>query len=326
MSKHEFSDETINLANKYAADNDCDIILYNGAMGMGPDHHFVKMAAQRAARKTHAVLILVTPGGSADSAYRVAKRMQIQYKNFDVVVSGWCKSAGTILCTAARKLYFGQLGELGPIDVQIRREDEIGERDSGLSIDSAFDSLRSASFRLFEQTLFDIKEGSGGSITYKTAAEIASSMTVGMVSPIFSHLDPIKIGETYRSVRISEEYVRRLNIKFKNVKTKPTDRIDTLLRGYPSHGFVIDLFEALQLFKQVDVLSGDLYAIVESIGEKFTVYPVQDQYPIIEYVNTNTTGASGGKPATAKPKTKPKPTTKPKKRTTKKRKPTSKPK
>ena len=166
MPSYAVNSEVTDLATKYADKNDTDIILFNGDMNSG--HAFMKKVSHRKDKKAHVLLILVTPGGSADGAYRMAKKLQTTYLNFDVIVSGWCKSAGTILCAGARELKFGEFGELGPIDVQIRREDEIGERDSGLSIDSAFDSLRSASFRLFEQTLLDIKDGSGGSITYKT--------------------------------------------------------------------------------------------------------------------------------------------------------------
>jgi hypothetical protein len=36
-------------------------------------------------------------------------------------------------------------------------------------------------------------------------------MTVGLLAPIFEQMEPLKIGEDYRSTRIAEEYALRLD-------------------------------------------------------------------------------------------------------------------
>ena len=43
-----------------------------------------------------------------------------------------CKSAGTILALGADVIIMSQYAELGPIDVQLQKEDEVGESTSGL--------------------------------------------------------------------------------------------------------------------------------------------------------------------------------------------------
>jgi ClpP class serine protease len=40
-------------------------------------------------------------------------------------VSGYCKSAGTLIALGANELAFGEHGELGPLDVQIAKRDEV---------------------------------------------------------------------------------------------------------------------------------------------------------------------------------------------------------
>jgi hypothetical protein len=77
------------------------------------------------------------------------------------VVSGWCKSAGTLFCIAANHLIIADTGELGPLDVQIAKSDEIWERSSGLVVESAFEKLQQESFKLFFNYLMEIKEQAG---------------------------------------------------------------------------------------------------------------------------------------------------------------------
>jgi hypothetical protein len=276
------------LATAAATEADADILIINSDMSPPADVDVVSKICSRR-RRENVVVILVSSGGAADVAYRIARALQNNYKQVSIVISGWCKSAGTILCTCAHQVIFGPHGELGPIDVQIRREDEIGERDSGLSVDAAFDSLSRATFRLFETFMLDIKDHSYGSITFRTAAEIASSMAVGLVSPIFGQLDPIKIGETHRSVRIAEEYARRLAVQSRNLRRVDGtfDAVDVLLKGYPSHSFVIDYREAQALFERVEQLDGELAKLVTFLGElAMTPQDIKSgQTPVMEFLN-----------------------------------------
>lgn len=274
-------------------EREADILFINEDIYPLLDKRVVARTLERERRK-NVVLVLVTTGGHPDVAYRVARCLQDRYDKFSIVISGWCKSAGTILCTGGHEIIFGEHGELGPIDVQIRREDEIGERDSGLSVEAAFESLYRASFRLFENCMMDIKDHSYGSITFKTAAEIASNMAVGMVSPIFAQLDPIKIGETFRSVRIAEEYARRLALESKNLRKTPEyDAISMLVRGYPEHGFVIDRKEAESLFENVSELDGALRDLVNYLGDS-AIFPVRpEDTGIAEYLDVETETETG---------------------------------
>ena len=300
-------DEFKKIVAAIAEKRDSDIVFINAELFPPLDTRLIKALNSRTKRK-NVILILVTPGGMPAVAYRIGRGFQENYTSFSVVISGWCKSAGTILCTGAHNLLFDVHGELGPIEVQMRREDEIGERDSGLSIESAFESLREASFKIFENCMLDIKEHSFGAITFKTAAEIASNMAVGIIAPIVSQLDPIKIGETYRSVRVSEEYAKRLNLTSKNVKSGPSfNGINTLLRAYPDHGFVIDQKEAQRLFRNVSTVDADLKKIIDFLGDD-AIYPSESDSsikPTVRFLNDEPKPSKGNSDAkrAAGPKT-----------------------
>jgi hypothetical protein len=264
---------------------DADILYFNGSLDGGIDNEFIKLVCARR-RRGNVALIITTEGGNADCAFRIARCLQASYKNFTAVVPGYCKSAGTLVCTGASELVIGDMGELGPLDVQLAKPDELGLQSSGLTIDSSFRSLQAAAFQMFEGFLLDTLGKSAGRITTKTAAELSVSLTVGLFSPIFEQMEPLKIGEDYRSTRIAEEYAMRLSGISQNLKD-PQETIEALVRGYPSHGFVIDRTEASALFRRVSELGSSLLTVVNALGPS-AVIPrsvYRSQPPIVRFLN-----------------------------------------
>jgi hypothetical protein len=201
-----------------------------------------------------------------------------------------CKSAGTLLCIAGNDLIVADTGELGPLDIQITKSDELGERTSGLTVESAFEKLQEQSFELFIRNLSDIKNRIGGRITFRTAADLASQMVIGVTSDIFAKFDPVSIGEDHRANRVAEEYAIRLNLKAKNLQPESRRAIaglEMLLRGYPSHGFVIDREEAKNLFQRVAAPTGQISELLDLLGAKVLIprSSSQNQMPMLEFLN-----------------------------------------
>lgn len=264
--------EAADLANALADEQDADVIFINRQIMQSFAEDLLGLITRRKKRRGTVYVIIVTEGGLGEAAYRACRLLQMNYSRIVCVIPGWCKSAGTLFCAGAHELLFSEHGELGPIDVQLRRADEIGERDSGLAIDAAFDGLSEATFKLFENFMLGIKARSFGSVTFKTAADIAAQVSVGLVAPIFAQLDPVKVGETHRSVRVAEEYAKRLNLIGKNIQMSDGyDAIGTLVRGYPSHDFVIDYIEACMLFNNVALADNIVAELVHSMGDQARV-------------------------------------------------------
>lgn len=95
-----------------------DIYLYSGQVndvGLGK----IVEAVTSHKRLDNAVLIITTTGGSANSAYSIARIFQKMYKNFTVYCPSYCKSAGTLLALGAHELLMDMFSELGPLDVQL---------------------------------------------------------------------------------------------------------------------------------------------------------------------------------------------------------------
>ena len=88
----------------------------------------------------------------------------------------------------------------------------------------------------------------GGSITLRTASQIATEMTTGLFAPLYSQIDPLHLGEAARAMSIASQYGKRLLSEGQNIEESA---LDFILSEYPSHGFVIDRNEASMLFRNV---------------------------------------------------------------------------
>jgi membrane-bound ClpP family serine protease len=139
------------VADAIAKQDDCDVLVLNFGLEGGFEELVYRFLCKRKTKRKKLVLFLTTEGGMPHCAYRIGRWLQDAYPNgITVVVAGWCKSAGTLICIAAHHLLIADTGELGPLDVQIAKTDEVwGERGSGLVVEAAFEKLQQESFKLF---------------------------------------------------------------------------------------------------------------------------------------------------------------------------------
>lgn len=219
-----------------------DFFLFSGPINYQNAGKFLDMVEKQKHRE-NVVLILATFGGDAGAAYRMARFLKKTYSVFRLLVFGFCKSAGTLLALGADEIIMGKRAEFGPLDVQLIKADEFTETSSGLDVSIALEEIGHASFGIMEKVLLELKQRSGGAITTRTAAEIAKSMAVGLLTPITEQIDPLRLGETKRAMKIAHQYGVQLGADEKILKH--------LTEDYPSHDFVIDLDEAKELFENV---------------------------------------------------------------------------
>jgi hypothetical protein len=289
------------IANEYAAEHDTDFVAYFGDM-VRPCDEFLIAACRARKRRKNIILMLATRGGDASVAYRLGRAFQKFYKieerttdsvsaEFTVFIPTFCKSAGTVLATAATKIVMSDFAELGPIDAQLKNPQEVGERTSGLTPLQALDSLKRQSKSLFAEHFIQLIFDESLMFSTKMAAEIASGLTVGLLSPMYGQLDPIRLAEVERSLKIAGDYTERLidNRETSNLKD---GAVVKLLGTYPSHGFVIDTMEAKKLFKRVEGPCGKLAEMVESerwIPNWFLGQDKQDRSPYLAYLSDEPT-------------------------------------
>ncbi|EFE22803.1 hypothetical protein EDWATA_02175 [Edwardsiella tarda ATCC 23685] len=204
------------------------------------------------------IFCAATYGGDPNAGYRIGRALQHNYDKITLLVVGPCKSAGTLIAIAADRLVIGDMGELGPLDIQLKKNDEIGEMSSGLAIMTALDALKDRSISAFNSYLVKIRYEN--QISTKISADIATRLTEALVSPMAAQIDPIKLGEHQRAMSIAITYGQRLTARSNSLKE---GALVKLIASYPSHGFVIDRKEAKELFKCVESPSGFTEALYE---------------------------------------------------------------
>jgi hypothetical protein len=84
------------------------------------DADMLKGVLQQMDLSSGLTLLLNSPGGFALTAERIIKICRAYSKdNFEVIVPSMAKSAATMVCLGAQKIWMSQTSELGPIDPQV---------------------------------------------------------------------------------------------------------------------------------------------------------------------------------------------------------------
>lgn len=199
------------LVQEYCVKEDTDLFLFSGPIEPAPVQEFREIVLKKNPIKGTATLFLATHGGDANWAFRMARTLQAKYKGgYRILIDGPCKSAGTLVAIGAKEIGLGSYGELGPLDVQVIRPDEIFSRNSGLDLSMSLQILSGQAFMSFERYMLDITMKSGGTISTRTAAEIATEIVTGIYSPISGQIDPIRLGEIHRAMAVAAAYGERL--------------------------------------------------------------------------------------------------------------------
>lgn len=240
-------------------EHEADLLIYAGQINRAGSDKVSDALSHR--KQKNLVLLLNTVGGDSHAAFKIARACQGAYGTapsnaykmqseplWTIYVPQVCKSAGTIIALGADRLMMADNAELGPIDVQMRKPEEVGELTSTLTPVQAMQSLQQQMADVFVHIFSALRFDEQLSFSTKMAGDIAKDMASAMIGPIAGQIDPMRLAETERLLKISSAYGERLNEGINNVKD---GALSKLLSAYPSHGFVIDRREASTLFHHV---------------------------------------------------------------------------
>ena len=258
--------------------SDSDVFIFAGSLIRANAEIAIDKIRKKENKSSKLLLVVSTLGGDPDQAYRLARIIKRHYKELRVFVPNMCKSAGTLVCLAANELIMTEFGELGPLDVQVKKENEFAGLSSGLDHSAAFEELAKTTMDAFRQ--FFLELSSGAELSTKLSAEIAAKLVSEPMGRLYSQIDPIRIGEISRLLEIARKYGRRLQSK--NVKIFTVDK---LIISYPSHSFVIDIEEAKELFHTVLEPKDGLSKFEYEKCEKIISSKMKYNRKIICYVN-----------------------------------------
>lgn len=227
-------------------------------------HRKLSLRLKSLQRFKKCTVFLTSYGGDPHAAFRIARCLRHHYSEVRLAVPSYCKSAGTLIAIGANELAIGDLGELGPLDLQVIKPNEVMERGSGLDYMQGMQVALMHAHQAFA-LFMEVRRG-GMRLPTKQAGELATNMAIGMVAPLYAQIDPNRIGEMQRAIQIATEYGERLDEYATNLEP---GALEKMVAGYPSHAFVIDRKEAKKLFKRVYQLSSAEDNLVATLWHQF---------------------------------------------------------
>ena len=191
-------------------------------------------------------VLLSSCGGSVEGAYMIARSLRRRFGHVRIYVPHLAKSAATLLSLVADEIVMGPLGELGPMDVQstLALSAPVSSDASALLPFSGLKTLDSALRDQLRETTEALARATG----VRPADIVGHSIDLiaKVYSPIYARVDPVRIGEGSRGLRMGFEYGMRILCRMRGMSSEHAAKIvGKLVHAYPSHDFVIDGEEAM---------------------------------------------------------------------------------
>jgi hypothetical protein len=199
----------------------------------------------------HVALLIDSPGGLADVAYRIARILQ-RDDGFTIVIPRFAKSAATLLSLGAVRAIMGEDAEIGPLDAQLWDE-EREEPGSALNEVQALDQLHAVALQHLDQTMVTMVGGTKKKTD--VLLPIAAKFVSDMMCPMLNKIDAVHYAKQARILAVAEHYAVRLLILAGTPEERARKVADWLVNRYPEHGFVID---------RQEVESGGFLPLVDS--------------------------------------------------------------
>lgn len=210
-------------------------------------------------------LIIHSSGGDINTAYQIAEILRNHSKKITAIIPLLAKSAATLLTISADEIIMGELAELGPLDTQIS-EQKKGSRifNSALNPFKSLEQLQTYALETLDVTAKLIL--SRAEMTVEEAIGHAIEFASRVTSPLFEKLDVEKLGEYSRALSVGKEYGKRLLARY-NIIQNQDEILELLVRGYPSHDYIIDYKELKRLGFNVRYPSDEESSIIDAIVE-----------------------------------------------------------
>jgi hypothetical protein len=251
-----------------------DILLYSGELTR-PGDGSMALARSSHPRRPNCLLVLRTPGGAADAAYRLARTLRRRYARILVSVDDYCKGAGMLLALAADELVISDFGELGPLDLAAPQPVTPGHSESGRT--QRLQALRAEAESFCEQHDARLRSRQGRAMSAGSAVEQAAALSAGPMGSVLSQIDRLHVADVERAMRTAALYVQRLGPQ--HLKDGGLER---LLSGYPSHDFVIDREEASEMLRTVRAPSPEEDAFLVQLEPVLTTRRFQGRLLFLE--------------------------------------------
>ena len=211
-------------------------------------------------------LVIDSHGGSIHAAYQVIELLRLHTKRINACVPLYAKSAATLLCLGAEEIFVDELAQLGPLDTQIYEEKKggKGEFTSALNPFKTLEQLQKFSLETLDIAVKMIAVRSG--MDLDECLKHAIEFVRGTTGPLFTQLNPEKLGEYNRALSVGTEYGDRLLRRFTSWDEEKRKAIlEQLVHGYPSHEYIIDYHELKEMGFNVSLFTDSEHTAVQKL-------------------------------------------------------------
>lgn len=230
-------------------------------------------------------LVIHSGGGNIHAAYQLISLLRRHADRIHACVPFFAKSAATLLCVGSDTIFLDELAQLGPLDPQIYEQKGGGKSKftSALNPFKTLEQLQKFSLESLDIAMSVIVRRSGMSVD--ECLRHATGFVQCTTEPLFSQLNPEKLGEYSRELAVGVEYGKRLLRRIEKRDDSSVKVIDKLVHGYPSHGYIIDHEELDEMGFDVHMFSDSEHAVVQElshvIGQNITqlVLPSENVEP-----------------------------------------------
>ena len=220
--------------------------------------HLLRLQSVLGDRKFEEVdLVIHSGGGDINVAYQMVELIRLHADRLFACVPLYAKSAATLLCLGADEICLDKLAQLGPLDTQVYEEQKGGKGNFASALNPfktleqlqmfSLEALNTSVEMIYRRYRLDLDE----------CIQHAINFVSGTMGPLFSRLNPEKLGEYSRALAIVSEYGDRLLRRYSSWDVeKRTYVVDKLVHGYPSHNYIIDYHELEELGFSVQLSEG----------------------------------------------------------------------
>lgn len=220
--------------------------------------HLLALESQLGDREFEEVdLVIHSGGGDINIAYQMMELIRLHTHRLFACVPFYAKSAATLLCLGADEIFLDKLAQLGPLDTQVYEEKKGGTGDfvSALNPFKTLEQLQAHSLQALDRCVMMLMARSGLDVV--ECIRHAIRFSVGTTGPLFTKLNPEKLGEYSRALAVGSEYGDRLLRRFSTWDSeKRSQVVEKLVHGYPSHDYIIDYHELDELGFTVKLFEG----------------------------------------------------------------------
>ena len=258
--------------------NGTSTYLYFGSIG-GPNLIKVRKDLREAQQTKEIDVILHSPGGNPADAYRLIRTFREKYEVVNVIVPFWAKSAATLFAFGANRLVLHEFGELGPIDAQIKKDDE-KDREGGvlwaINVQSSLLQIEERSRQGMLEMFTKLRSRSGNEeivkIGRRQLAEMLLDYSAKFYQPLLQKIETIEIGVMARYLDIGKMYAKRILKQYTDTpEEKINELLDFLVYECPDHGYVVD-YEVLKSYLSYVIkadeepFGADYYKVLEDLS------------------------------------------------------------